>query len=271
MTDDPYQPWMTRWRLTPDGAPFTTRFGSRLAPVLADGAPAMLKIAGHEEEARGAALMAWWAGDGVALVLAHEDEALLLERLSGPRSLAAMALGGEDDEATRVLCRCAAHLHAPRPAPPPSSLVPLGIWFRALFEAASEGGVFARATPVARLLLAEPREPVVLHADLHHDNVLDGGARGWLAIDPKGLIGERAFEYANLFRNPTAELALTPGRMRRQASIVVEEARLERERLFQWIFAYAALGAAWSASAGQDAAPGLAIAEMAEAELNLRA
>jgi streptomycin 6-kinase len=269
MTGDPSRPWLSLWRLTPDGAALTTRFGSRLTPVrTADGAAAMLKIAGHEEEARGAALMVWWAGDGAARVLAREGDAILLERLSGPRSLAAMALAGEDDAATTILCACAARLHGARSDPPPASLVPLAVWFSGLFKAAaSEGGLFAEAAPAARRLLAEPREPVVLHGDLHHDNVLDGGARGWLAIDPKGLIGERGFEFANLFRNPTAELALTPGRMRRQAEIVARAARLERARLLQWIFVYAVLGAAWSLGAGQDPGPGLAIARMAKGEL----
>ena len=269
MTVDPIQPWLTRWRLTPDGAAFSTRFGSRLAPVrAADGEAAMLKLAGHPEEVGGGLLMAWWAGDGAARVLEHEGDAILLERLDGSRSLAAMALGGQDDEATRVLCAVAAKLHAPRPAPHPPSLVPLEVWFKSLFEtAARDGGVFTRAEPIARTLLADQREPVVLHGDLHHDNVLDGGPRGWLAIDPKGLIGERGFEYANLFRNPTAELALTPGRMHRQAEIVAREAELEPRRLLQWIFVYAALGAAWSAQSGHDPKPGRAIAEMAEGAL----
>jgi streptomycin 6-kinase len=109
----------------------------------------------------------------------------------------------------------------------------------------------------------------VLHGDLHHENVLDGGVRGWLAIDPKGLIGERGFEYANLFRNPDADLALAPGRLARLASIVAETAALERARLLAWVYAYAVLGAAWSLEDGSedDAAVGLQIAEIARAEL----
>jgi len=66
VADDPFKPWLDRWRLTPDGEAFATRFGSRLMPVIADGAPAMLKIAGGEEERNGAALMAWYAGEGAS-------------------------------------------------------------------------------------------------------------------------------------------------------------------------------------------------------------
>jgi len=52
------------------------------------------------------------------------------------------------------------------------------------------------------LLLADQHDVGVLHGDIHHGNILDFGPRGWLTIDPKGLIGERDFDYANLFCNP---------------------------------------------------------------------
>jgi streptomycin 6-kinase len=269
---DDFEPWLRRWSLVADGEGFTTRFGSRLLAVLADGEPAMLKIAGHEEERRGGALMAWWGGIGAARVLAREGEAILLERLQGPRSLAAMARAGEDEdgEATRILCRTALALHAARVAPPPASLTPMDAWFRSLWPAAqAHGGVFALAARSARDLLATPRDVVVLHGDLHHDNVLDGGDRGWLAIDPKGVVGERGFEYANLFRNPDEQVALAPGRLARHAAIVSAVASLDLERLLAWILAYAGLGAAWSLDSGHeaDARCGLDIAQAAAAAL----
>ena len=68
----------------------------------------------------------------------------------------------------------------------------------------THGGILARCAEAARALLSEPREVGVLHGDLHHDNVLDFGVRGWLAIDPKRLVGERGFDFANIFTNPDA-------------------------------------------------------------------
>jgi streptomycin 6-kinase len=84
-------------------------------------------------------------------------------------------------------------------------------------------------------------------------------------IDPKGLVGERGFEYANLFRNPDLTIALAPGQMQRRAQIVAQEADLDGRRLLDWVVAYAGLGAAWSLEAGDDPRPGLAIAEHAAA------
>jgi streptomycin 6-kinase len=260
---------MKRWRLQADGATIVTH-GSRLTPVVWRGRPAMLKVTGEEEERRGGALMAWWAGDGAAAVLAREGDALLLERLSGTGSLGAMARGGADDEASELLCAAAARLHAPRPTQPPASLVPLAVWFRALAPAAARhGGVFAPALACAQALLAAPRESVVLHGDIHHGNVLDGGARGWLAIDPKGLIGERGFDYANMLCNPDAALARERGRMRRRIAVVARASGQNPARVASWLLAYLGLSAAWTLDEG---APGkaqdtLALAEMAAAEL----
>lgn len=52
---------------------------------------------------------------------------------------------------------------------------------------------------------------MVLHGDVHHGNVLNFGARGWLAIDPRGLVGERAFDHANLLCNPDVATAAASG------------------------------------------------------------
>jgi len=266
--DQVFLPWLDHWRLSPDGEPFTTRFGSHLLPVLKDGALAMLKIAGGEEEARGGALMEWWGGDGAAHVFARDDKALLLERLTGERCLAAMARGGEDDAATKILCQTVGRLHTERAAPPPETLVPLPIWFRDLAPAADRhGGIFVRAHQAARELLASAHQPVVLHGDVHHDNVLDGGSRGWLAIDPKGLIGERGFDYANLLCNPGVEIAGAPGQLRRRVGIVAREAKLEAKRILTWALAWTGLSASWTLQDGDDPYQALAIAEIAAAEL----
>lgn len=90
------------------------------------------------------------------------------------------------------------------------------------------------ATAAAELL-SSPREESVLHGDIHHDNVLDFGERGWLAIDPKRLYGERGFDYANIFCNPNYGIATDPAIFQRRVEQVCRLAGLERRRLLQWI------------------------------------
>jgi streptomycin 6-kinase len=268
-----FEPYLTRWNLTPDGDPIATP-AARLLPVVRGGEPAMLKISHEEDERSGGVLMEWWDGEGAARVLARDHEALLLERATGSASLAEMARSGRDDEACRILCATAARLHAPRSKPYPD-LIPLMVWFRDLEPAAAaHGGILVHCAEVARTLLAEPRVVGVLHGDLHHDNVLDFGARGWLAIDPKRLVGERSFDFANIFTNPdladpTHPVATMPGRFARRLDIVIDATGLERQRLLRWILAWTGLSAAWFL--GDDdplAAIDLKVAALAAAELD---
>ena len=263
-----FENYLDRWRLEPDGEPIATTT-SRMLPVRRDGVPAMLKVATEPEERRGADTMTWWEGDGAAHVLAHEGDGLLMERAEGTTSLEEMALSGRDDEATRIMCHVAARLHAPRMRPLPSSLVPLPEWFAALEPGAERHrGILERAAATARHLFAEPRDIVVLHGDIHHGNILDFGSRGWLAIDPKGLLGERAFDFVNILRNPNTEIALTPGRFSRQVTVVAEAAGLNRTRLLQWTLAFTGLSAAWIFGDGDEPRLDLAVAELAAAELS---
>jgi streptomycin 6-kinase len=266
-----FAPWLTAWRLTPDGAPFRTGYaGNWLLPVRQDGRAAILKLASHPEEQRGARLMVWWAGQGAAQVLAREGDALLLERLEGPRSLVEMARGGADDTASRILCAVADRLHASRPGPPPADLLPLPMWLRALKSAADAHGPAVRQAAVLfDQLMALDEPPAVLHGDLHHANVLDGGPRGWLAIDPKGITGPRGYDYANILCNPDAETALAPGRLDRQVAVVGEAAGLAPQRLLQWLLVHAAVAGVWCVQDGFDPSAAFALADLAAARLGL--
>lgn len=260
-----FAPWLARWGLEPDGAPIVTP-SSKLLPVRRGGDALMLKAAMHPEEIAGHAVMGWWDGQGAARLQAAQDDAVLLERVVGERSLVAMAERGEDLAAMRILCDAAAALHAARSAPAPTTLVPLQRWFRALAPAAEKrGGVLGKALAVSRDLLADQQEVRPLHGDIHHDNILDGGARGWLAIDPKGLIGDRGYDHANMICNPGPEPSRDLARIAARVDLVAERSSLGRERLLRWLLAYCGLSASWTLEGEWegDAGPALRIAEMA--------
>ncbi|MBB4229164.1 aminoglycoside phosphotransferase family protein [Rhizobium mongolense] len=263
-----FESHLDRWSLAPDGEPIITH-SSHLLPVLWNGKPAMLKKSRDVAERAGGALMHWWDGGGAAKVYAHDDEAVLLERATGGRSLLKMAMDGEDDEASRIICRTVERLHAPRQKPLPG-LIPLRRWFRELAPAArTYGGILPECSAIAETLLSDPRDPVVLHGDIHHSNILDFEEDGWLAIDPKGLIGERGFDYANTFANEDLPAISVPGRLRRQLRIVCAETGMEPKRLLQWIAAYSGLSAAWflGDNMNTSAENPLSVARIALAEL----
>lgn len=267
-----FAPWLALWDVIPDGAPIHTR-NADLLPVRQGGHAAMLKLLHEPEERRGAALLDWWGGKGAARVLARDDAALLMERATGNLSLSDMAREGADGQATRILCATIDRLHAPRSRPLPP-LKPLVEQFRELAPmAASQGGILTRCAETAAELLADPQAIVPLHGDIHHDNVLDFGARGWMAIDPQGLLGERGFDYANIFTNPdlsdpSRPVSTLPGVFERRFRVVTQASGLPPQRLLQWVLAWTGLSASWFI--GDDdpmAAIDLQIAERAAALL----
>ena len=91
---------------------------------------------------------------------------------------------------------------------------------------------------------AEGGAEVLLHQDLHGGNALRA-ARGrgdWLAIDPKPLAGERAFDVASLLRDRRPELAADPHpapRIRRRVDRLSEALDLDRERMRRWAVVHA--------------------------------
>jgi streptomycin 6-kinase len=208
--------------------------------------------------------------------LRWDSRAQLVERLTGAETLPAMAERGEDSVATRILCRVIAALHRPRPEARPACLIPIRRRFRSLERMASHPGphrlLLAEAWSQAERLIAASTDQTVLHGDIHHANVLQDAKGEWRAIDPKGVVGPRAYDYANILFNPNSIIAERPGRFRKQAQVIARESGLDLEEMIAWAFAHAALSACWSIEPGlwkssADARSALAVAEIARAEL----
>lgn len=255
------------WNLIPDGRSFFTH-SSLLQPVLYKYKKAMLKIFMAEEERNGSKLMIWWNGVGAAKVFEYDNNAILMERIPDDSLLTTMATGRHDDEATRIICNVANLLHSCKNNSLPD-LTSLEKWFTDLFLYADKfGEVFKRCADIAGDLLKNQDDIVALHGDLHHGNILYSADRGWLAIDPKGIIGERAFDYANILCNPNAEVALKKDRLLCQSGIISREAKIGFDKLLKWIAAWAGLSAIWSLNDGSKPDIAYNIAEIALKQLN---
>jgi Streptomycin 6-kinase len=274
MANSTFRPWLERWKLLPDGAPLITHTSQLLPVITVDGnQKAMLKITADPHEQTGNALMVWWEGNGAARVIAHDNEAILLERATGAGSLSALSRSGEDETACRILCQTACYLHASQKSALPQ-LISLQEWFGALKPAAKEhDGFLVRSLVIAQELLSSEQDIVVLHGDLHHENVLDFGDCDWRAIDPKGLIGERGFEYANIFTNPdlsnpVPQVACVPEIFYQRLESVSRLASLDKTRLLMWIVAWCGLSTAWSLEDNKAQPVTFEVAKLALAELD---
>lgn len=222
----------------PDGASFVTT-ASRVGPVTFDGQPAFLKVTDEPEELAGAQALKRWGGDGAVRVLAHRGNAFLMER--GGRTVRAAV--PDDDAATAVLCAVAGRLHDHSPA----ELARFGSlrrWFDALYSDVTPR--FDRPRTIVDELLNRAGPAVLLHADIHHENVLEfrrNGRAEWLAIDPKGIAGPREFDYCNIFTNWTRAEAVRHFDAR--LATVTRLADIDPTQLLRWIACWSALSGVW--------------------------
>ena len=103
-------------------------------------------------------------------------------------------------------------------------------------------------------LLSENKDVTLLHGDFHHYNVLES-ERGWLAIDPKGVIGSKGYEVGPLLTNPIDRFLneINPKvQTEKRIAILSEMLGMERERIRSWAICHAVLSAWWSLEDGED-------------------
>jgi streptomycin 6-kinase len=88
---------------------------------------------------------------------------------------------------------------------------------------------------------------LILHGDLHHDNILFDKKRGWLAIDPKGIIGEAEIEVSAFLKNPVEhpKLYANEETIRNRVNIVVQMLNLNRERILLWCYTLTMIHSMW--------------------------
>lgn len=208
----------------------------------------------------------WSAGEvlhafgGRGMVRVHDfvAGAVLLERLQPGRSLVELSATDRDDAATDVLAEV---LGAMSPDPMVTACPTVHDWARGFAWYAASGtsavpaDVVVRAERVYASLCASQTRPRLLHGDLQHSNVLFDGGRGWVAIDPKGVVGELEFEIGAALRNPVErpDLFARPAIIERRLSQFTARLGVDPDRALGWAFAQAVLSAIWEIEDGSPA------------------
>ena len=108
--------------------------------------------------------------------------------------------------------------------------------------------IVSKAEELFKYLTETSTERYLLHGDLHHDNVLSSKRDVWLAIDPMGVVGERAFETAAVLRNPQSKLLKYSNPkdvLSKRIQILSEELEIDDKRIRQWGIAQTVLSAIW--------------------------
>ncbi len=245
------------WDLTV-GAPYELSYHYVAAVVCGDGTPAVLKLgvpSGTSLAEEAPALEAFGGRGAVRLLRVDLDRgALLLERIT-PGWRVRDLVPDRDREATSAAIEVMRRLHGP---PPPGCSVPEVLVQAQAFDdyraVHGEAGplpldLVVRAGGLMRELCASATDRVVLHGDLHHDNILRATREPWLAIDPHGVIGDPGYEVGSLLFNPDPGnrdeklTGLVPSRVEQFADALA----MPVDRVVAWGFVKAVLSDVWSA------------------------
>lgn len=235
---------------------------------LGDGTPAVLKLGppepGHLD--REAAALRAWSGCGAVRLLRYDAElgALLLERAE-PGAMARDLTPERDEDATAAIAGALRLLHRASAADLPALETARSDFTDHLVRFPGDDPLPRALVELAvaefDTLCATAARRVVLHGDLHHDNLLRAGS-GWLAIDPHGWLGDPGFDAGPMLYNPAGDdatmLALVPRRVEQLAACLGEPL----ERIRRWGFVAAMLSEVWSAEDGDAGGRPLAVARM---------
>ena len=201
-----------------------------------------------------AAALTLFGGIGAVRLLDHDAArgVLLMERAIPGTPLNKLQ---PDPEATQTAARLMRHLW--REAPAGHSFPSLAVWFQAFDRLRSkfDGGsgpfpeeLIARAERRFLDLNTSSEQAVILHGDLHHENILSSARSGCVAIDPKGICGDPGYEVGSFMLNQlpvgASEVVLREI-FGRRLSVFSEELQIKRERLAGWAFCHAVLSAVW--------------------------
>lgn len=230
-----------RWSLSL-GEPFEGGYCSLALPATdRNGREAVLKLQfpDRESEHEAAALEAW-AGDGAVRLLdyAVDLRALLIERCVPGTYLSSVRA----DEALAVLASLLRRLAIPVADGPFTSLVDEAArWSRNLPETWERSGrpfereLIDRALEILGRLPATQGPPVLLHQDLHAENVLRAQRERWLVIDPKPIVGELEFGVAPIVRS--AEPRHDGSSVIQRLDYLCDTLGLDRNRARDWTVA----------------------------------
>jgi streptomycin 6-kinase len=193
----------------------------------------------------------YYNGEGIVKLLEADlkNGAMLLERLAPGASLASMA----EEQAASIMAQVMKKLW--KPAPEHHSFPSIAKWAKGLERLRThfEGGtgpfpkeLVEKAEALFPQLIKSISSPLLLHGDLHHDNVLSAEREPWLAIDPKGVIGEAEYETVAYLRNQLLTRSNPKQVLKRRVDQLSSDLQLDRERMLSWGLCHCVLSSWWT-------------------------
>jgi streptomycin 6-kinase len=187
-----------------------------------------------------------FANHGAPEVIAHEPGMVLMERAT-PGTTLKTYFPNQEKQAIDIFCKSLKRLHAST-IPLQHDFQPLKSLLLVLDEDVNiPTHQLSTARQLRDNLLNSTNKNVLLHGDLHHENILIND-NGWLVIDPKGFIGDPAFDVCAFIHNPIPELleqAKPLDIINKRVQLCANVLNFSAQRIQDWLYIKSILGWMW--------------------------
>ncbi|MBB3128571.1 streptomycin 6-kinase [Paenibacillus rhizosphaerae] len=249
----------SRFDFTPE-APFSDlSYNFVIRVKRSNGKPAVLKSSFMKDElSREVSVLRAYEGRGAIHVLDADKEwgVALLESADPGTPLSSIE---DDARATGLFCEVFRRLHLP--APTGSRYPSMRQHFAAIeryrerFDDVNIAALLPmnwveNAEECLAYLIATTSENVLLHGDLHHENILRHGEEQWAVIDPKGIIGDIHFDTIQYLLNYEDRGGDCEQVLRGRIAIIADRLGLDPRRIAMWGVARGVLEACWTIEDG---------------------
>ena len=222
--------------------------------ICADKREAVLKIGFPEDDSvvfREAEMLEIYRGKGAIKILDKDERlfALLLEKAAPGENLVGVCQK-DDERAIEIAIGVMKNIW--RKAPAQNTFPSVENWMKGLEIAIKtniEFELFKKARDYFIELNFKTEQKILLHGDLHHENILSAEREPFLAIDPKGLIGDAGYEISVFLNNQARWLSNDANRrkkLERNVRQFGEAFQIEPRDLKKWAFTQAVLSAWWT-------------------------
>lgn len=200
----------------------------------------------HGDEANSGNILAHYDGAGAVKALEFDQHAILIEQVG----IGANLTSQNEQVATKIYCDIVTKLH--RPSSSALNARPMIDMLGGFDQYLNSGigsidrQVIIHARDMYQLLCETQGQPLVLHGDLHHYNILKTDLGQWLAIDPKGYFGEAECELGAYLRNPINDMPSRTSTIDARLSIIEQNLNLNMDRVIKWAYCQAVLAAIWA-------------------------
>jgi streptomycin 6-kinase len=210
-----------------------------------DNLPIILKFTKCRIKAKGEALaLEWYNGTGSARILHydHDGGVSLLEQVLPGYPVIGM-FPKRDEEAIRCAVTILKRLHQ-NPLKDAGKYQTLESYLEPLFISTDlQEAHLEQLRNMARSLLSTQTNPVLLHGDLHHRNILFSGLDDWISIDPRGVVGDVAYEAGAFVCYPlptVVDFRVYGNLLKRRVALFSELLGIDKYRVRAWSCIFAA-------------------------------